>query len=149
MRGAFFLTMINQLIELITIGLPFCVFKVVTGLYLGQHWLVGLGFIDLIINLANLISILIKKKRLLDACTLSYLVRFLKKPPAEIKYKWQDLGNAIDVLLSFTLVAYMIGWGGIVEIPYWQLQAWNVSVVFNVFGAGYSRLADSIKTLKA
>jgi hypothetical protein len=141
--------MINQLIELITIGLPFCVFKVVTGLYLNQHWLTALGVIDLVINLTNLVTILSVKKRVLHACSLSFVLSKIKKPPQDIKYKWQDLGNSIDVLLSFTLVAYMIGWGGIVHIPSWQLQIWNVSVVFNVFGAGYSRLADSIKELKA
>ena len=146
-HGGLFFTMINQLIELITIGLPFCVFKFVTGSYLDQYWLIALGLVDLFINLINLIAICIKKKRVLDACALSYIVRLIKKPHAEIKYKWQDFGNAIDVLLSFTLVAYIIGWGGIVKIPAWQLQLWNLSVVFNVFGAGYSRLAESIKNL--
>ena len=71
------------------------------------------------------------------------------KPKRDVKHKWQDLGNAIDVLLSFTLVAYMIGWGGIVHIPEPQITIWNISVVFNVFGAGYGRLSGSIKELKS
>lgn len=141
--------MINKLIELTTIGFPFCVFKIVTGLHLHQYWLVALGALDLIINLTNLCWVILTKKRLLDACTFSFIVRFIKKPPVQIKYKWQDIGNAIDVVLSFTLVAYMIGSAAIVLVPKWQLQLWNISVVFNVFGAGYSRLSDSIKTLKS
>lgn len=138
----------DKLIELITIGFPFCVFKIVTGLYLIQYWLVILGVLDLVINTINLVSVTISNKRSLDACTLSYIVRLLKKPNKEIQNKWQDLGNAIDVFLSFSLVAYMIGWGGIAKVPYTQLQAWNISVVFNVFGAGYYRLSDSIRGLK-
>lgn len=140
--------MINTYIELISIGLPFCVFKIVTGIHLQQHWLSVLGIFDLLINITNIVSLSLTKKRLLDACTFSYLVRFIKKPSEDTKYKWQDLGNAIDVLLSFTLVAYMIGWSEIVHIPQTQLTVWNISVVFNVFGAGYGRLRDSIKDLK-
>ena len=85
---------------------------------------------------------------MLDACLLSYLVRLIKKPSIDSKSKWQDLGNSLDVLLSFTLVAFMIGGGAIKSIPEDQLAVWNLSVVLNVFGAGYSRLAGSIKNLK-
>ena len=152
MRGFLFSKnkiMINTYIELISIGLPFCVFKIITGIYLGQYWLTALGVIDLIINLTNIFSLAIIRRRVFDACTLSFLVHKIKKPTQEIKHKWQDFGNALDVLLSFTLVAYMIGWGGIVQVPEPQLTIWNVSVVFNVFGAGYGRLKESIKELKA
>ncbi len=141
--------MINTYIELISVGLPFCVFKIVTGLYLNQYWLTALGVLDLVINITNVISLSTVKRRVLDACTFSYIVRLIKKPSIDVKHKWQDLGNAIDVLLSFTLVAYMIGWGGIVHVPEPQLTIWNVSVVFNVFGAGYGRLTGSIKELKS
>lgn len=140
--------MINTYIELISIGLPFCVFKIITGIYLNQYWLIILGSFDLLINLTNIISLATIKRRVLDACSFSYIVRLIKKPKPEVLSKWQDLGNAIDVLLSFTLVAYMIGWGGIVHVPEPQLTIWNISVVFNVFGAGYSRLKESIKSLK-
>ena len=136
------------MIELVTIGLPFCAFKIVTGLYLNQYWLIGLGAIDLIINVINFLSLGILKRRMLDACLLSYLVRLIKKPSIDSKSKWQDLGNSLDVLLSFTLVAFMIGGGAIKSIPEDQLAVWNLSVVLNVFGAGYSRLAGSIKNLK-
>ena len=136
------------MIEIITIGLPFCTFKIITGLYLNQFWLVGLGCIDFTINAINFFSLGILKRRFLDACLFSYLVRLVKKPSIDSKPKWQDLGNSLDVLLSFSLVAYMIGGGSIKSIPIDHLSAWNLSVVLNVFGAGYSRLSTSIQNLK-
>ena len=135
-------------LEIITIGLPFCAFKIVTGLFLNQPWLTTLGVIDLGINLTNSVSLLFLKRRVFDACLLSFLTRLLMKPTNSAKPKWQDLGNSIDVLLSFSLVAYMIGGGFIKDLPMDYLFIWNISVILNVFGAGFSRLEISIRNLK-
>jgi hypothetical protein len=140
--------MLNQLIEIISVGLPFCIFKVVTGIYLNQYWLILLGGIDLLINVANILSVLISKERVTESCFFAWIILKVGKINPTVKDKWHDLGNSIDVLLSFTLVAYMIGSGAIVDVPGRQLTLWNVSVVFNVFGAGYSRLHGSIKNLR-
>ena len=140
--------MIMNFIEIVTIGLPFCAFKIVTGLFLNQDWLMALGIIDLGINLTNLIALPILKIRLFDSCLLSFLTRLLKKPTLLAKAKWQDLGNSLDVLLSFSLVAYMIGVGFIKDLPKDYLSLWNISVILNVFGAGFSRLEISIRNLK-
>ena len=141
--------MFMQCLEIVTIGLPFCAFKIVTGLFFQQYWLVGLGILDLIINVANLFSTIISKRRIFDACFLSFLVWVIKKHDTGMKSKWQDLGNSIDVLLSFTLVAIVIGGGFIKMLPADHLMIWNVSVILNVFGAGSSRITTSIKNLKA
>ena len=140
--------MIMNFLEIITIGLPFCAFKIVTGLFLNQTWLTVLGIIDLAINLTNSVSLLIWNKRAMDACLLSFVTRLAKKPSQMAKEKWQDLGNSLDVLLSFTLVAYMIGGGFIKDLPADYLSTWNISVILNVFGAGFSRLEISIRNLK-
>jgi hypothetical protein len=141
--------MFMQALEIVTIGLPFCAFKIVTGLFFHQYWLVALGILDLIINLANLQSTIFLKRRIFDACFLSFAVRFIKKPGSGMISKWQDLGNSIDVLLSFTLVAIVIGGGFIKMLPADHLLIWNISVILNVFGAGSSRITTSIKNLKA
>ena len=140
--------MIMNFLEIITIGLPFCAFKIVTGLFLNQPWLTGLGIIDLAINLTNSVTLLLFKRRVIDSCLLSFLTRLLKKPTKVAKAKWQDLGNSLDVLLSFSLVAYMIGGGFIKDLPRDHLSLWNISVILNVFGAGFSRLEISIRNLK-
>jgi hypothetical protein len=136
-----------QSLEVITIGLPFCAFKILTGLYFRQYLLVALGSLDLFINLANLFTIAFLKRRIFDSCFLSFLVRFIKKPTTDMKSRWQDLGNSIDVLLSFSLVAYVIGGGYISMLPADHLFIWNLSVILNVFGAGSSRITTSIKNL--
>lgn len=140
--------MIMNCLEVITIGLPFCGFKIVSGILFKQYWLIILGVIDLIINLSNLLSLVFLKRRFFDACFLSYIVRIIKKPNVNVKSKWQDLGNSLDVLLSFAIVGYVIGGGFISDIPASHLTIWNISVVLNVFGAGYSRLEASIRNLK-
>jgi hypothetical protein len=140
--------MIMNFLEIITIGLPFCAFKIVTGLFLNQPWITVLGVIDLGINLINSVFLLLLKRRVFDACLLSFLTRLLKKPTKVTKPKWQDLGNSIDVLLSFSLVAYMIGGGFIKDLPTDYLSIWNISVILNVFGAGFARLEISIRNLK-
>lgn len=135
------------IIEIITIGLPFCAFKILSGFYFQFIPLVVLGFIDLLINVVNLCSLMFLKRRVLDTCFLAFIVRLIKKPIGEVKSKWEDLGNALDVLLSFFLVAYVIGGGYIGQLPQNHLIIWNISVVLNVMGAGLSRLTISIRNL--
>jgi hypothetical protein len=141
--------MFTECIEILTVGLPFCAFKIITGLFFNQFWLIILGGIDLSINLGNLLSLFIRKKRLMDACLFSFITRSLKKSYPQSATKWQDLGNSIDVVVSFTIVALMIGGGYLKDLPELQLKIWNLSVILNVFGAGYGRISNSINNLKA
>jgi hypothetical protein len=141
--------MINNLLEILTVGLPFCAFKIITGLFFDQHWLTAIGLIDLVINLMNLLSLVFLKKRIFDACFLSFITRSLKKPKPQAKPLWQDLGNSLDVLISFTLVAFMIGGGFIPLMPANHLSIWNMAVILNVFGAGYGRFMGSLHNLKS
>jgi hypothetical protein len=140
--------MLKEILEVLTIGFPFCVFKIVAGLFLGHIWLVILGAIDVLINLTNLFSVIIFKRRLLDPCFFGVLVHLLKRPKEERIKKWMDLGNSLDVVVSFSLVALMIAGGSLRELPAEHLHWWNLSVILNVFGAGSSRLGSSIKSLK-
>jgi hypothetical protein len=139
--------MFIQFFEGLTIGLPFCAFKIITGLYLGHSWLVVLGFVDTFINLFNMLGIVLKKKRFLNACLLSIIISQIKRPNADTKMRWEDFGNSLDVVLSFALVALMISMGNLKFLPENHLIWWNVSVVLNVFGAGLSRITDSLKNL--
>ena len=52
-------------------------------------------------------------------------------------------------MLSFTLVAAMIGLGLLMRLRPADLGIWNVSVVFNVLGAGLGRLAETVIGLRA
>ena len=136
------------ILEILTIGLPFCAFKVLSGLYWAQHWLVAFGMVDLIINVSNLISLILFKKRIIDACLLSILTRKLMGDSETLRSRWQDLGNSIDVFVSFAIVAIMIGGNFLKELSAVHMSLWNISVILNVFGAGYSRVLSSVRNLK-
>lgn len=139
--------MFLNFLEIVTIGLPFCVFKIITGYFYGQTWLIAFGVIDLVINAINLLSILFFRRRVLSACLLSLVVKLVKKPTGDVKGKWEDFGNSIDVLVSFVLVAIMIASNNLILLSATYLISWNVAVVLNVLGAGLGRLTDSIKKL--
>lgn len=140
--------MIAALFEILTVGLPFCAFKIIAGLGLRQHWLTGWGLLDLAINAINLLAFILLRRRLFDACLLSFLVRLVKKPDRDVRSYWQDLGNAIDVGFSFAIVAFMLGGGFLSSLHPMQLKIWNISVILNVLGAGSFRLSASIASLR-
>lgn len=140
--------MFAALFEILTVGLPFCAFKIIAGLGLKQHWLTGWGLLDLTINAFNLLALVFLRRRLFDACLLSFLVRLVKKPDRDVRSYWQDLGNAIDVGLSFAIVAFMLGGGFLSLLEPLQLKIWNISVILNVLGAGSFRLSASIASLR-
>ncbi len=135
------LTIKTQL-EVLTVGFPFCGFKIITGIlfvheafaqvvtYLG-YILITLGLIDLLMNGCNFIWLTLKKKRLFDPCFAGFLSRILNQS--------EDFGNSIDILISFSLVALVVGAGLIPRLHTEELHIWNICVVINVLGAGLGR----------
>lgn len=100
--------------------------------------LIVLGAIDLLINAANLLGLIFLKRRVLRTCLFDIFMR--------PEWTWHDLGNSVDVLLSFTLVALVIGKGMLRQMTPEQLSIWDVCVIFNVIGAGLSRVGSSLKS---
>lgn len=130
---------------MVTVGLPFCGFKVLSGLSFGGPFgaaLVALGAVDAVLNLANLAGLLLVRRRLVAACALA-----LAAGGAGGDARRRDLGAALDVALSFALVALMIGLGRIAPLPPDRLRAWNACVILNVLGAGLGRLGVSWREL--
>ena len=141
-----------ELIEVITVGLPFCAFKVLTGTVLqSRAWLapagwalVSLGLVDSLLNLANLGALALGRSRVVGVCCTQLLVRW-RKPKGGA---WDDLGISIDIALSFALVALVIGFGLLPTLSPVALHVWNVAVVLNVLGAGFGRLSSSLGSLR-
>jgi hypothetical protein len=128
--------------EILTVGLPFCVFKLSAGLIalrapslaaLG-YALVALGAVDVVLNVANLASLAIVRRRVGGVCLAEVVLR-----------RRNDLGLALDVCLSFGIVAVVIGCGLLWRLPHWTLRIWNVAVVVNVLGAGAGRLFAALR----
>lgn len=117
------------ILEVLTVGLPFCVFKLLTGLFLGPlGWpLVALGAVDAAMNLANLVALAALRRRILPLCSAQVLLRRLNP----------ELTAALDVALSFVLVAIVIGANLLGRFPPAWVRLWSFAVVMNVLGAGW------------
>lgn len=132
-----------QLAEVVTVGLPFCVFKLLTGLIAIEtvlapvgYVLLALGTADVVLNLLNFGALLVARRRVGAVCVADLALR---------KYRARGLGLAVDVFVSFALVAVVVGAGLIARVPAWALPLWNFSVVLNVLGAGVGRLASALR----
>lgn len=134
--------------EILTVGLPFCVFKLLTGMLALEsttprplgYVLLALGSVDAAINLINLATVLVLRRRVIGACLLDIVLRAAKLSRSD------DLGLALDVFVSFGLVAIVVGFGLIAALPAELVAVWNVAVVLNVLGAGIGRLVAAIRS---
>lgn len=137
--------MIAAAFEILTVGLPFCVFKFIAGVALSQDWLTAWGIADTLINSLNLASLLIAHRRLTEVCLLSLLLCLMRRPAAGQRARWQNLGTAGDMFFSFALVAFMLGGGFLPALPPLHLQSWHLAVILNVLGAGSLRLSQTLR----
>ncbi|MBK7864246.1 MAG: hypothetical protein IPJ65_37740 [Archangiaceae bacterium] len=128
------------LFEIATVGLPFCVFKVATGLVLlprvpALGWaLIALGVADAVLNVSNAGGVAFTGRRAVPVCLLEAVLS-----------RRRELGTALDVGLAFALVATMVGFGLLRELPATALQGWDAAVVLNVLGAGALRVVSALR----
>jgi hypothetical protein len=132
------------LVEALSVGIPFGVFKVLCGVHLGgvAGWgLVALGGVDLLLNALNAVTVAVAGRRVAPVCLFHALAWAIA--PA-----FADVGTALDALQSFALVAVMIGAHQLMLLPPASLDLWNAAVVLNVLGAGVLRLAQALETAR-
>lgn len=140
-----------ELLEVLTVGLPFCAFKLLTGGLMVSITgpapaigvpLLGLGIADLGINAVNAGGLALSGRRPLPPCTLAAITRALRG--SRPVWVWQEVGASMDVLLSMSIVAGIIGAGWIPLFSPRSLDLWNLAVITNVLGAGVARLGASL-----
>ncbi len=140
-----------EILEIITVGFPFCSFKYLSGLLLIQQkamiplgvFLLSIGTLDFILNAIHFFSLIFTNKRKTPICILSFIFKRIKYH----NYQLENVGIALDVAFSFLIVALMIAFTGISRLQPNEIILWNASVVFNVIGAGMSRLAFSVSEI--
>ncbi len=144
-----------DLFEVLTVGLPFCSFKIIFGLYLLRinFQLLGIsilvwGILDLIINVINFFSLVTFKRRILRVCGLNYLVAIILPVFPVVHSGPKDLGTGIDAMFSFIIVSIVIGGGVFGELSYLEIKIWSVGVILNVLSAGIYRLLNTTKRIK-
>ena len=140
----------SELLEVVTVGLPFCVFKALGGVLLdasGQRAaaliLVTWAAADFVFNLWNLGGLLFVRRRIVGTCTLAALGG---ARTGGRHSRGAELGTALDVLVSFVLVACVVGLGFIPRFTPEALRLWNGAVVLNVLGAGLARFAGALRS---
>ncbi len=146
-------------LDYITIGLPFGIFKILFALALSRastdlvstgiaFSLIALGTLDLLFNTLNIIACLALRKQIIPVCTFAILFTYLSRKAGHDAPKHArrvDLGMALDVMLSFILVALCLGLKYLAYFTPNELLLWNISVIFNVLGAGISRMLASME----
>ncbi len=142
-------------IAVITIGFPFAAFKWLLGHtflkmmsspinYLIGGILIGWSIIDFLINGANLLLLLFENRYPTNVCLLTNIFAS-KHVHVKNSVAWKEFGTALDVMLSFALVAIMVGGNLFHYLAGWEMHLWSASVVVNVLGAGITRIFLSIQ----
>lgn len=143
-----------SLFEIVTVGFPFCVFKLLTGHYLLSRpgwmgvgvFLLALGVADALLNLVNFGGFALgRSERLVGICTIDQAIRFFQPRRAA----WTEVAASADVLLSFILVAAMLGTMTLMELQLAERQIWTTCTVLNVLGAGFTRVLRSVERLQS
>lgn len=143
---------------IVTVGFPFVVFKLLLGVALMKavpspmgiavgYLLISLGLIDLAINGINLVSFWTRRDNVTEVC-LSTVLFAVAERRSRWGRPWRGVGTAVDVALSFTLVATMVGCDWFHFLSAAQNQAWSLAVIVNVLGAGLSQLMISLREVK-
>ncbi len=140
--------MFYKLFDIVSIGIPFGVFKVTSGLYYKIDFILWWGVVDLLLNSINFLIYLFMKKKVLPSCSLSLIGSIVGKQLQRSDEVTEDIGESLDVLFSFCIVAIVIGTGAISNYSESMLRYWNISVILNVLGAGSIRVFQSVRKFK-
>ena len=131
-------------------GVPYGIFKMGTGWYwwtwtdasLPGALMLLWGLIDVSLNLAAALWI-----RPIPFCLLGVLGTVLDRGRFRSRVRFNDLGLALDTLLSFSLVGGMLWNGCLPSLAPAFGRAWDVAVVCNVLAVGVTRVVEAVQQL--
>jgi cation transport ATPase len=121
--------------QALTIGVPFCVFKLIFGLlalrlsmssvsFRVLAWLViAWALTDLIMNLARVYFHFSGREAPIEYCTIAQAGRLLKRP---------GLFLAIDTLLSFSIICFVLWSGWITLLGRQETYFWYAATTLNL-----------------
>jgi hypothetical protein len=133
----------------LTIGIPFCIFKLLFGLTLirvgstGSISLVLSGWLiicwsllDLGMNMGRELFDLLGRPAPFEYCTIAQLGRFFRRPMAFL---------AVDTLLTFTIICTMLWSGWIVLLNGVELHLWYAATTLNLISLSLVVLYNEIR----
>lgn len=135
-----------------TIGVPFCVFKLLFGITLvragsslSPHmslagWVVTLwALTDLTMNLGRQLYDLSGSTAPFEYCSLAQAGRFLSMPLVFL---------AVDTLLTFSIICTMLWSGWIATMSSFERVLWNAATTLNLISLSLVVLYNEIRALK-
>ena len=130
----------------LTIGIPFCAFKLVFGLSAlraGTPLLVAIGWIviawacaDLAMNIGRSVYDLAGRTAPFEYCTIAQVGRMLGRPTVFL---------ALDTLLSFAIICLMLWSGWIARLPEIEACLWYAATTLNLISLSVVSLYNEIR----
>lgn len=135
----------------LTIGIPFCLFKLLFGITLtrmttgNDYFLTILGSvvlswaaIDLLMNIGKSIADLIQRVPPFEYCTIAQLGRIFHKPIVFL---------AIDTLLTFGIVCFMLWSGEITKLTPFESYLWYSATTMNLISLSLVSVYNEIQKI--
>lgn len=136
----------------LTIGVPFCIFKLLFGitlvrvgagisalLYTGGWVVIGWALADLIMNLSRELFDIIDRPASFEYCTIAQIGRFFSMPMVFL---------AFDTLLTFTIICTMLWSGWITTLNTCESYLWYAATTLNLISLSIVVLYNEIRTLR-
>jgi hypothetical protein len=133
----------------LTIGIPFCMFKLLFGLTVVQVSSIGIGpwavfggliicwsLLDLGMNLGREVFDLLGWPAPFEYCTIAQIGRYFHRPVAFL---------AFDTLLTFTIICTMLWSGGIALLNRVELQLWYAATTLNLISLSFVVLYNEVR----
>ena len=118
----------------LTIGFPFCIFKVLcgrvaidSGHLVAGYVLFGWGTVDFILNLLRVIQGFIGRKPKTQFCLLSAIGSLIKQGP---------LFLAVDTFLAFGIICLVLWTGWIGKLTTLEIKFWLAATTVNLMSVG-------------
>ena len=123
--------------QALTIGVPFCVFKLLFGMLCVRigieqlsfslesfGWLViAWAFVDLLMNLARVVFHLARRASPIEYCTLAQAGQLIKRP---------GLFLAVDTFISFSIICLVLWTGWIARLSREESYIWYAATTLNL-----------------
>jgi hypothetical protein len=136
----------------LTIGVPFCIYKLLFGITLVRigsalpgpvsifGWAVTLwALADLVMNLGRELFDLLDRPAPFEYCTIAQAGRFFSMPMVFL---------AIDTLLTFIIISTMLWSGWIASLTTIESHMWSAATTLNLISLSLVILYNEIRTLQ-
>jgi hypothetical protein len=134
----------------ITIGIPFCIFKYLFGLLAIR---VGMGHsiyflilfgriviiwaaIDFLMNLARILFNIFNRRPMIEFCFIAQIGRLFKRPA---------LFLAIDTLLSFSIICFVLWSGWIKNLNPYESYLWYAATTLNLISISFVNIFSELR----